>query len=74
MNILKSFVGKDLDAMRQKIKPKLEKNYKLAREIAFDRSYYPRPVQDLCQRYDSDDSIAKTYLWAKHLHRYTPLK
>ena len=74
MNILKSFVGKDLNALRQQIKPKLEKNYKLAREIAFDKSFYPPAVRDLCQRYENDKSIPATYHWAKYMQKYTPLK
>lgn len=72
MDVLKSLVGQDLNGLRGKIKDKLIYNYKLARKIAFDFSYMPPPVRDLLQRYNTDQSIPGTYIWAKNLTPYIP--
>lgn len=74
MNILKDLSDKDLSYLRKKIKDKLEYNYKLAREIAFDKKYLPQPVKNLLERYNSDKSIPATYHWVKYLKKYDPIR
>jgi hypothetical protein len=72
MDQLKLLANRDLNQLKKIIKPKLEHNYKLARKIAFDQSYIPAMVKDLCQRYQTDHTIQPTYYWVKSLTPYIP--
>lgn len=73
MEVLKTFIGQDLDHLRKTMEPVLNHNYEVARELAFNRYFYPKPVLDLLQRYQSDATIPTTYHWANNLSRYEPL-
>jgi len=51
----------NFENLRNKIKNKLEHNFSLANKLALDQSMWPKPVTDLYQRYQNDNSIDQAY-------------